>query len=124
MGWEPERNRNSLSPHGLKKAEGHAAPGGVHDVNSVGCPPMPDGILGAPLNADPHGRGFKMPVHIAPEARRPRDEPAATTVPHNPSPHVYNPASQVQQKNTYAQRGDTAAHERRESAAERRREGE
>ena len=51
MPWEPERNIRSLSPHGLKEAEGHAAPG-VHDNNSVGCPPMPDGILSMmPLGA-------------------------------------------------------------------------
>jgi hypothetical protein len=23
MPWEPERNRNSLSPHGIKEAQGH-----------------------------------------------------------------------------------------------------
>jgi hypothetical protein len=28
-----------------------------------------------------------MPVHIAPETRRPRDEPAAKAVPHNVGPH-------------------------------------
>jgi hypothetical protein len=59
MPWEPQRNRNSLSPHGIKAAEGHA-PRGLHDTNRVGCPPMPDGILGAPLNADPHGAGPRM----------------------------------------------------------------
>ena len=48
MPWEPQRNRNSLSPHGLKAAEGHGARA-IHDLNSVGCPPMPDGILGAPF---------------------------------------------------------------------------
>ena len=45
MPWEPDHNTRSLSPYGLKKAEGFAAPGAVHDINSVGCPPMPDGIL-------------------------------------------------------------------------------
>jgi len=74
---------------------------GVHDAtNSVGCPPMPDGITGAPLNADPHARGFKMPVHIAPETCRPRDEPAAMTPPHDPAPHPYPPAAQKQAPNT------------------------
>ena len=48
---------------------------GPHDpTNSVACPDMPGGLTGAPLNADPHGRGFKMPVHIAPETSRPRDD--------------------------------------------------
>ena len=76
---------------------------GVHDAtNSVGCPPMPDGITGAPLNADPHARGFKMPVHIAPETRRPVGKPAAMTPPHNPDPHPYNPSSSVKLPNTYA----------------------
>jgi len=75
---------------------------GVHDAtNSVGCPPMPDGITGAPLNADPHARGFKMPVHIAPETCRPRDEPAAMTPPHDPAPHPYPPAAQKHAPNTY-----------------------
>jgi hypothetical protein len=76
---------------------------GVHDAtNSVGCPDMPGGLTGAPLNPDPHARGFKMPVHIQPDARRPRDEPAAMTPPHDPAPHPYSPSAQKQQANTYA----------------------
>jgi hypothetical protein len=76
---------------------------GVHDAtNSVGCPDMPNGLTGAPLNPDPHARGFKMPVYIAPETRRPVGEPAAMTPPHNPAPHPPTPAAQVQQANTYA----------------------
>jgi hypothetical protein len=52
MPWEPEHNRRSLSPHGLKEAEGHAAPGGVHDINSVPCSEMPPGLLSmTPLGA-------------------------------------------------------------------------
>ena len=74
---------------------------GLHDVNSVACPSMPPGITGAPLDADPHARGFKMPVHIAPETCRPRDEPAAMTPPHDPAPHPYPPAAQKQAPNTY-----------------------
>jgi hypothetical protein len=104
MPWEPEHNRRSLSPHGLKAAEGHAAPG-VHDMNSVPCPEMPPGITGAPLNADPHARGFTMPVHIAPSAARPRNDMGPPVHPGgvlNADPHPYNPASQVQQRNTYA----------------------
>jgi hypothetical protein len=87
MPWEPEHNRRSLSPHGLKAAEGHAAPGGMHDSHSVGCAPMPDGITGAPMNADPHRAGFKMPVHIAPSAARPKDEPREMAGPHSVGPH-------------------------------------
>jgi hypothetical protein len=75
---------------------------GVHDINSVGCPRMPEGITGAPLNPDPHGGGPRMPVHIAPETRRPVGEPTAMTPPHDPSPHPYSPAAQKQQANTYA----------------------
>ena len=75
---------------------------GVHDAtNSIGCPDMPNGLTGAPLNPDPHARGFKMPVHIAPETCRPRDEPAAMTPPHDPAPHPYPPAAQKQAPNTY-----------------------
>jgi hypothetical protein len=126
MPWGPEeRNRNSLSPYGQKAMQGHGGRAMHDQKNSVACAEMGSGLLGAPLNPDPHGAGPRMPVHIAPSSSRPRDEPAATTVPHNPNPHPYNPASQVQQKNTYAhvrgsERGDTPAHERRE----RRREGE
>jgi hypothetical protein len=100
MPWEGERNRNSLSPHGIKAAEGHGARS-LHDINSVGCPPMPNGITGAPLNPDPHAGGFKMQVHQRPETRRPVGEPAAMTPPHDPAPHPYTPAAQKQQANTY-----------------------
>jgi len=46
MPWEPNHNIRSLSPHGLKEATGHAAPG-VHDIKSVGCPEPPPGLLPA-----------------------------------------------------------------------------
>jgi hypothetical protein len=61
----------------------------VHDVHSVGCPPMPDGILGAPLNARPNDRGEpgRGPVKHEPSSRRPRDEPSAMTPPHSVGPH-------------------------------------
>jgi hypothetical protein len=74
MPWEPERNRNSLSPHGQKEMQGHGARS-LHDINSVGCPPMPDGILGAPLNATPNDRGEpgRGPVKFEPSARAERD---------------------------------------------------
>jgi hypothetical protein len=69
MPWEPERNTRSLSPHGLKKAEGHAAPGGVHDVHNVGCDPMPSGILSmTPLGATKSSP--YMPQPAAPEKLR------------------------------------------------------
>jgi hypothetical protein len=75
---------------------------GVHDAtNSLGCPDMPNGITGAPMNPDPHSRGFKMPVHIQPETRRPRDEPTEMRPPHDPAPHPYSPAGQKQRPNTY-----------------------
>jgi hypothetical protein len=51
MPWEENRNTRSLSPHGLKEAQGHAAPG-VHDLNHVDCPEPPPGILSmTPLGA-------------------------------------------------------------------------
>jgi len=63
------------------------------------------GILGAPLNADPHGRGFKMPIGDAPRAARAPNEMGPGLLrangPLNPSPHPYTPAAQVQEPNTY-----------------------
>jgi hypothetical protein len=51
MPWEENRNVRSLSPHGLKEAQGHAAPA-LHDANCVGCAPMPPGLLSmTPLGA-------------------------------------------------------------------------
>jgi hypothetical protein len=51
MPWEENRNLNSLSPHGLKEAQGHAAPG-IHDVSCVTGREMPPGILSmTPLGA-------------------------------------------------------------------------
>jgi hypothetical protein len=66
---------------------------------------MGPGILGAPLNPDPHVRGFKMPVGDVPSAARPRNDMGPPVHPGgvlNANPHPYNPASQVQQRNTYA----------------------
>jgi hypothetical protein len=74
---------------------------GLHDLNRVPCPEMPGGVTGAPMDPDPHARGFKMPVHIAPETRRPVGEPTAMSPPHNPNPHPYNPSSGVKLPNTY-----------------------
>jgi hypothetical protein len=51
MPWEPNCNLRSLSAHGLKEAEGHAAPA-LHDTNCVPGDPMPPGILSmTPLGA-------------------------------------------------------------------------
>jgi hypothetical protein len=64
MPWEPERNIRSLSPHGIKEAEGHAAPA-LHDRNCVGCDPMPPGIL----SMTPLGATTSSPYMPAPAAR-------------------------------------------------------
>ena len=70
MAWQPERNRNSLSPHGLKEAEGHAAPG-VHDVNHVSCPEMPPGILSmTPLGATKSSPYMPEPTAVGEKSRR------------------------------------------------------
>ena len=63
MPWEPDHNIRSLSPHGLKEATGHAAPG-VHDINSVGCPEPPPGIL----SMTPLGAGRSSPYMPEPAA--------------------------------------------------------
>jgi hypothetical protein len=86
MPGENENHRN-ISHHGIKAAQGHGMRG-LHDPkNSVACPSLPDGILGAPLNSDPHGRGPKTNPYMPESSRRPRDEPAAKAVPHNVGPH-------------------------------------
>jgi hypothetical protein len=96
MPWEPEHNRRSLSPHGLKEATGHAVRG-VHDLNSVGCAEMPPGLL----SMTPLGAGKSSP-YAPVSATRPKGEPPATQVPHDPNPHPYTPAAQKQAPNTYA----------------------
>ena len=63
MPWQEERNRNSLSPHGLKEAQGHGARG-VHDVHNVGCPEPPPGLLGP----RPLGAGQSSPYMPQPPA--------------------------------------------------------
>jgi hypothetical protein len=51
MPWELERNRNSLSPHGIKEATGHGARA-IHDVRCVIGQEPPPGLLGpTPLGA-------------------------------------------------------------------------
>jgi hypothetical protein len=95
MPWELEHNRRSLSPHGLKSAENHGAPG-VHDVHSVACTEMPNGLL----SMTPLGAGRSSP-YGAMSSRPPVGEPAHTTVPHDPNPHPPTPAAQKQRPNTY-----------------------
>jgi hypothetical protein len=95
MPWQEERNRNSLSPHGRKEMEGHGMRG-VHDINSVPCPEMGPGLL----SMTPLGAGRSSP-YAPVSAARPRDEPTATSVPHDPAPHPYSPAGQKQRPNTY-----------------------
>ena len=66
MPWEPERNIRSLSPHGLKKAEGHGAPA-MHDVRCVIGQEMPPGLL----SMRPLGAGVSSPyMPAAPEKPR------------------------------------------------------
>ena len=69
MPWESERNRNSLSPHGLKEAAGHAAPA-RHDVRCVVGQEMPPGLL----SMTPLGAGVSSPYMPAPAqpATKPR----------------------------------------------------
>jgi hypothetical protein len=65
MPWEPARNLRSLSPHGLKEAEGHAARS-IHDPNHVDCPEPPPGIL----SMTPLGAGVSSPYMPQPTAAR------------------------------------------------------
>jgi hypothetical protein len=94
MPWESERNINSLSPHGLKEMQGHAARG-VHDAtNSVPCFEQPPGLLGAPLNATPNDRGEpgRGPVKFEPSSRAPNEMGPGllrANGPLNASPHRY-----------------------------------
>jgi hypothetical protein len=64
MPWEHERNIRSLSPHGLKEAEGHAMPA-IHDPNCVPGPEMPGGLL----SMQPLGATRSSPYMPAPAAR-------------------------------------------------------
>src|SRR6516164_4923718 len=90
MPWEENRNMRSLSPHGLKEAQGHATRG-VHDAtNSVGCPPTPPGIL----SMTPLGAGRSSPYMPPPSSARPRDEPREIHPRHTSSPHKYGPATE------------------------------
>jgi hypothetical protein len=62
------------------------------------------GICGAPMRPDPHGRGPRDVVGVAPGRLAEHRPPGLLrdNGPLNPDPHPYNPASQVQQANTYA----------------------
>jgi hypothetical protein len=95
-------------PYGRKAAEGFAIRG-MHDPNNhVSTREIEPGITGMmPMNADPHGRGFRAPVHVEPGAARtaPNDMgpgllPANGCI--NSNPHPYNPSSSVKLPNTYA----------------------
>jgi hypothetical protein len=89
MPWEPEHNRNSLSPHGIKEMQGHAART-VHDPHSVGAPECPPGILGArPISVDPHARGDRGSPYADVNSHRPRGEPREIRPPHTVQPHHY-----------------------------------
>jgi len=81
MPWEPERNIRSLSPHGLKEAQGHAA----HVDASAGTE-MPPGIL----SATPLGAGRSSP-YMPSSSRPPRGAPQSMTPPHKASPHRHAP---------------------------------
>jgi hypothetical protein len=51
MPWQPERNKNSLSPHHLKASENFASRG-IHDVHCVIGNDPPSGLLSmTPLGA-------------------------------------------------------------------------
>jgi hypothetical protein len=89
MPTDNENHRN-ISHHGIKAMQGYGAPA-LHDPHSVGCPPMPDGILGAPLNPDPHGRGDRASPYASASSRVPRDAPREIRPPHTASPHRYGP---------------------------------
>jgi hypothetical protein len=70
MPWEPDRNIRSLSPHGLKEAEGHAARS-MHDPKCVVCSPMPPGILGpTPLGATKSSPYMPQPSAAGEKSRR------------------------------------------------------
>jgi hypothetical protein len=69
-------------PYGRKQAENFAAPA-LHDLNCVGCDPMPPGILGP----TPLGAGRSSPY--MPSSSRPTRDPQSMTPPHTASPHRY-----------------------------------
>lgn len=100
MPWEPEHNIRSLSPHGLKEAEGNAA----HVDASAGTE-MPAGLTSmTPRSADPH-RDPRAPVHIAPSTARPMNDMPPGLLPQsgclNANPHPPNPSASVKLPNTY-----------------------
>jgi hypothetical protein len=70
MPWEENRNTRSLSPHGLKEAEGHGARA-VHDVRCVVGQEMPPGILSmTPLGATTSSPYMPAPAQSAAKSRR------------------------------------------------------
>jgi hypothetical protein len=83
MPWEPEHNRRSLSPHGLKEATGHGMRG-VHDVAHVPGAEMGPGLL----SMTPLGAGRSSP-YAPMSAARPKDAPREISPPHSAGPHDY-----------------------------------
>jgi hypothetical protein len=77
-------NHRNLSHHHMKEAENFAA----HVDSSAGSHMPEEGLCSmAPVNADPHGAGPRMPVHATPSAARPKGEPAGQSKPYNLGPH-------------------------------------
>jgi hypothetical protein len=63
---------------------------------------MPNGILSmTPLSVGPHDRGFKQNPYGPESSRRPRDEPAPTTVRHDAAPHPRTADAIKKERNTY-----------------------
>jgi len=87
MPGENENHRN-ISHHGIKAMQGHAARG-VHDTNNVPGFECPPGILGAPLNRDPHATGSRGNPYVPVSSRAPRNVPREMRPPHMVEPHRY-----------------------------------
>jgi hypothetical protein len=79
-----DNENNRHFPFGRKSAEGFCPP--IDHSNPPNDLPPP--LRGdAPMSMTPHDAGPRMPVHIQPDARRPRGEPAEIKPPHNKGPH-------------------------------------
>jgi hypothetical protein len=96
--WESEQNRNSLSPAGLKEAQGFAT-----RIDTSWSTHMPPGILGAPLNPDPHIGGDRAPAGNTFSAARPANDMPPGLLPANGAlnsdPHPYG--GDRKEPNTY-----------------------
>jgi hypothetical protein len=70
MPWEENRNIRSLSPHGLKEAQGHAMRS-LHDPNCIVGSEQPPGILGpTPLGAGVSSPYMPQPATAGEKPRR------------------------------------------------------